>query len=148
VDEFLRVPAGEPIPLSVLALDLELPTVGDWRSYLRERGIDVVIDDVGRPSISRADARRLFREREAAQQKAREMAERNEAAAIAADQEWRASLHGGIPWHRMPDPGLLPVVQMAAAIKDAQPRRTSVLHDALQGSEMTVHSIREPLEDE
>ena len=49
----------EFVPLSVLALDLEPPTTG-WDSFLAARGIRVRPDDLGRPSITREAARRLF----------------------------------------------------------------------------------------
>ena len=48
--DFLRVPPGESIPLSVLELDLDKPSVGGWDHYLAELGIAVVHDDIGRKS--------------------------------------------------------------------------------------------------
>jgi hypothetical protein len=52
-DDYLNVPAGEPIPLSVLALDLDGGApVGGWTVWLAERGIAVAFDDIGRPAIS------------------------------------------------------------------------------------------------
>jgi hypothetical protein len=63
-DNFLRVPSGEPVPLSVLELDLPAPTIG-WAAGLAERGIEVVLDDLGRLAVSRANARRLFEEKRA-----------------------------------------------------------------------------------
>jgi hypothetical protein len=50
----------ELIPLSVLELDLEPPSVGGWRPYLADRGVAVVEDDLGRASVARSDARRWF----------------------------------------------------------------------------------------
>ena len=60
-------PADLLVPLSVLALDLSAPSVGGWPAYLAGRGIEVVADDLGRDSITRADARRLFTERREAE---------------------------------------------------------------------------------
>ena len=62
----LERPAGvmndELIPLSHLALDLDVPPEG-WTVYLEGRGIAVVADDLGRLAIARSDARQLFVER-------------------------------------------------------------------------------------
>jgi hypothetical protein len=72
-------PAEDPIPLSVLALDLAEPSVGGWVGYLKGRGIEVLTDDVGRASVSRSDARQLLdekREAEARQREAPAAAER------------------------------------------------------------------------
>jgi hypothetical protein len=92
------VPAGEPIPLSVLALDLEAP-VGGWHHYLSECGVEIINDDLGRRSVRRADAARLLREQTAARQRARELAQRNEQQAIEADRQWRAALPKGVAWY-------------------------------------------------
>jgi hypothetical protein len=50
---------ADTVPLSVLALDLDAPSAGGWHAYLASRGIAVLGDDVGRDSITKADARRL-----------------------------------------------------------------------------------------
>jgi hypothetical protein len=47
------------IPLSALALDLPEPQQG-WRVFLQSRGIQAHRDDVGRRSISKADAHALL----------------------------------------------------------------------------------------
>jgi hypothetical protein len=73
------------VPLSVLSLDLEPPAIGGWHHYLAECNIAIVLDDIGRDCIARSDAKRLFEEKRAAEQKAREIAQRNEQAAIEAD---------------------------------------------------------------
>ena len=44
------------VPLSHLSLDLPKPPSG-WVAYLTGRGVAVVEDDLGRPSIPRAAAR-------------------------------------------------------------------------------------------
>ena len=49
------------IPLSCLSLDLDEPVVG-WDQYLRGEGIDVMVDDVGRPAISRSVFGAMVRE--------------------------------------------------------------------------------------
>ncbi len=45
---------SDPIPLSLLRLEIAPPTVGEWATHLRDRGIEVSYDDIGRPSITRA----------------------------------------------------------------------------------------------
>src|SRR5215204_3819190 len=125
MDDYVKVPAGEPIPLSVLALDLPAPGAG-WPMYLAERGVEVQPDDLGRLCISRAAARSLFAE----QRQQREAADRHrveaERLAVEADREWRARLSGGIPAGRIPD-GVAPAAAMLQAAQDDRPRRRSVL---------------------
>jgi hypothetical protein len=55
----VMVPA-ELIPLSVLELDVDPPSVGGWRAFLAGRGVAVVVDNIGRDAVTRADARRLI----------------------------------------------------------------------------------------
>jgi hypothetical protein len=128
------------IPLSHLELDLPAPAGTDWASYLRGQGVEVVLDDVGRPAIRRSDARRLFTEHRAAMERARELAERN-----AAELEARrlALLPTGIPASEIPA-GLSPAMAMVAAGEGDRPRRrTSVLEDALSGDGITYRPIHE-----
>jgi hypothetical protein len=132
-------PAESAIPVSVLALDLDPPVLG-WDAFPASRNIPVVLDDVGRRSISRADARQLLTERRENEARAREVAERQEQQAIEADRRWRAQLNPGTPWYEVPA-GVLPVVAMTQAAHDARPRRRSVLEDALSNSGTTLHSL-------
>jgi hypothetical protein len=94
------------VPLTVLALDLGEPSVGGRDAYLSGRGIPVVLDDIGRKAISRADARQLFDERREDEIRRREVAVRQEQQAIERDQQWRAQLPGGVPWYEIP-PGVI-----------------------------------------
>jgi hypothetical protein len=58
---------GELVPLSHLSLDVDEPIQG-WELFFAERGIEIVIDDVGRRSVSRGVLAELLaeqREREA-----------------------------------------------------------------------------------
>jgi hypothetical protein len=66
------------IPLSELALDLDAPG-GGWPAYLVARGVPILEDDIGRPSIARSDARQLFVERRESEARARELRERQDA---------------------------------------------------------------------
>jgi hypothetical protein len=136
------VDVGDPpelIPLSVLALDLAEPAEG-WSAFLADRGISITIDDIGRASISRSDARRLFDERREAEARGREMAAERERQMIEQDRLWRSQLPHGLPWYEIPD-GVLPVVAMTQADRDAQPRRRSMLEESLSGSSLTFHPI-------
>ena len=57
------------VPLSVLSLDLgEAPAEG-WAAHLINRGVVVELDDVGRPAVSRGDARLLIVERREAEER-------------------------------------------------------------------------------
>ena len=135
----VTVPSDDLVPISHLELDLPAPTTG-WLVELDRRHIPVVLDDVGRRSISRADARQLFDERRENEIRQREVAERQEREAIEADRVRRASIWGGISALDLP-PGVAPATVMLQAAHDAQPRRTSVLEDALSNEGTTFHSF-------
>jgi hypothetical protein len=143
MDDYLKVPRDEPIPLSVLELDLPVPAIG-WSAGLAEKGISTVLDDLGRLCVARSDARRLFDEHREAEVRRREVMAQNERAAEEKDREWRAQLHPGIPWHRMPD-GVPPVVAMTAAAKAEQPRRTPSQVEWMFGETdtMVFHSLQD-----
>jgi hypothetical protein len=153
---FRTAPAAEPdhdviepleplVPLSVIQLDLDGPAEG-WASYLASRDIAVVLDDIGRLSISRDAARQLFDERREAEARKAEMRAESEKRAVEADRQWRSQLPRGVPWYEVPD-GVLPVVAMTQAARDAQPKRLSPLQEALSQSSMTFHSFA-PTSDE
>jgi hypothetical protein len=127
------------IPLSVLALDLSAPVNG-WSPFLTVRNIAIVSDDVGRDSITRADARTLIAEKRENEARAQEVARRQEQQAIEADRVRRASIWGGLPWHALPH-GVSAAEAWAQAEKDAQPRRRSVLEDALSNEGSVIYSL-------
>src|SRR5215207_8374430 len=128
------------IPLSHLELDLDAPPLGDWSAYLGGRGIPIVLDDIHRASISRADARQLIDERRESEARKREAVERQERQAVERDRQFRARLWGGVPADHMP-PDVAPAAVMLQLDRDAQPRRRSVLEEALANSgEVTYHS--------
>jgi hypothetical protein len=142
MSDFLKVPAGEPIPLSVLSLDLDEPTNG-WAASLAGRGVEVQIDDVGRLCISRSDAARLFRERREAAERQREAQARND---LEAERQRVAQLWPGIPADQVPD-GMTAAQYMMAGDPDLRPRRPSGVAAFLDGDSMIMHPIHEPLED-
>jgi hypothetical protein len=93
---------AEPlVPLSVLSLDLESPAEG-WRVYLSSRDIAVVVDDIGRLSISRDNARQLFTERRESEVRQAAKREAMERDAIQRDQQFRSQLWGGVPADHLP----------------------------------------------
>jgi hypothetical protein len=134
-------PAGDPIPITHLALDLPEPATG-WLAELERRGIAVTVDDIGRRSVPRDVVRMLLAEQAAAEVRKREASALAERLAVERDQQWRAGLPRGLPWYQVPD-GVLPVQAMTQAARDAQPKRRSVLQDALAGGETVMH-ILEP----
>jgi hypothetical protein len=101
-----------------------------WTAYLAAKDIEIVTDDLGRLSISRTDARRLFDERREAEARKREAAAAAEAAAIKADQQYRSTLWGGLPWYELPG-GLSPAQALGAADRPAGPRRRPPVMDFL-----------------
>jgi hypothetical protein len=113
----------EPVPLSHLGLDLDVPAIG-WVFYLTGRGVSVLVDDLGRDSISRVDAKQLLDERRQAEIRRREVAERQEQQAIEADRQWREHLNPGLPWYEIP-PGVSAAELWAAAEKDAKPKHAT-----------------------
>jgi hypothetical protein len=132
---------SDPIPLSQLELDLPAPTTG-WLIELDRRGIAVVLDDLGRKSISRDDARTLLDEQRENEVRRQEAAERNEQRAIEADMQWRSQLNRGVPWYAIPA-GVTPAEAWAQAEKDARPRRVTPLQEALEGGGMVYRPLRD-----
>lgn len=131
------------IALSVLELDLD-PPGGGWDLDLARRGVSVVIDDLGRRSISRDAARRLFTERRESQVRAQEAAARND---VELEARRLASIRPGIPAGMIPD-GVLPVVAMTAADRDNRPRRLTPLQEALNNTgELAFHPLRDEADD-
>jgi hypothetical protein len=141
MSDFVKVPAGEPIPLSHLALDLAEPANG-WAAYLADHGISIAFDDLGRRAIGREDAKKLLDAQRQDEIRRQDLAARNEAAAIEADRQFRASLPRGQAWYDMP-PGVRPAEAMLQQAHDAQPRRRSLLEDAFAGTPSTMY-IEEP----
>jgi len=91
----------EPVPLSVLELDHPRPGEG-WASYLHGRNIPVGEDDLGRPALSRDDARQLLAEQRKAEQRMREVSARQEQQAIEQDRVRFAQIWKGIDADAIP----------------------------------------------
>jgi hypothetical protein len=103
-------------------------------------GDRVILDDLGRRCIGRDMARELFAERAEAEARREEAQERNEARYA---EQAAGNVPRGIPAERIPD-GVLPAAAMLQAARDSEPRRRSVLEDALANDEsLTFHRIRE-----
>jgi hypothetical protein len=140
-DEVISTVDEEPVPLSHLGLDLDVPAIG-WVAYLTGRGVSVLVDDLGRDSISRVDAKQLLDERRQAEIRRREVAERQEQQAIEADRQWREHLNPGLPWYEIP-PGVSAAELWAAAEKDAKPKRRTPLEDALASEGMVYRQLQD-----
>jgi hypothetical protein len=145
MSNFVNVPAGEPIPLSVLALDLPSPVEG-WPAFLAGHGISIAFDDLGRRCISRADAKRLLDVQRQDEIRRQDLMARNEAEAVEKDRQRRAALPKGLAWHEVPV-GMTPAEAMVAGDPGVGPRRKSAAASFLDGEAMVMHPIREPLED-
>jgi hypothetical protein len=133
-----HVDPAELIPLSVLQLDLPAPGEG-WDAYLTSRGVSITIDDVGRPAIARTDARMLIAEQREREVRQAEHRARQEAAAIEADQRFRARLGHGIPSDVVPH-GMTYAEAAALAELDRVPYspRASLVADVLDNSADTM----------
>jgi hypothetical protein len=117
------------VPLSHLILDWQAPPDVDPVRHLTSLGIDVHRDDLGRPSVSRSDARALLAEQADAEQRRRAKLQRIEAAAEA-EQRRYAQVPVGIPASDVP-PGSSPAEIMIARGEAAGPRRPSVFEQLL-----------------
>jgi hypothetical protein len=100
------VPA-DLIPLSVLQLDLDPPSVGGWAAYLADRGIAIVLDDIGRAAVSRQDAKMLIAERREAEARQPEAAARRD---VELEAQRMRSLRPCVPACAVPE-GLSPAVR-------------------------------------
>ena len=132
------VPA-ELIPISYLQLDLPGPSasVGGWDGFLAAKGVEVMLDDIGRPAISRDDARMLITEKREAEAHAREVMERREQQLIEQDRLRRANMPRGMPAGMVPD-GMTGAEAMVLAGEKRRPRS---VHEQLLEAEL---SHREP----
>jgi hypothetical protein len=121
--------------LSHLSLDLEELPIG-WVAYLNNIGVEIVEDSIGRSAVSSVDARMLIAEVRKAEKRA--ALERH---AVESDQQFRAQLWSGVPADRLP-PDVHPAAVMLQVSRDAQPKRKSVLQEALSRTDtLTFHSL-------
>jgi hypothetical protein len=102
-------PPAQDVPLeliqlvSLVELELSLPAPAQgWAAHLADRNIEIVSDDIGRPSISRSAARQLLAERAEAEERKRQILARVDAAAVEFDRQWRAQLGVGVPATAIP----------------------------------------------
>jgi hypothetical protein len=149
-------PVAEPAPdvtppadlISLVELSLSLPEPSEgWALFLGRRGISFRSDDLGRDSISRGDAKRLLDEQRADELRVRALRAQRERQAVEQDRVRRAQIWRGIPAIDLPV-GVSASTAMLAADHDTQPRRTSVLQEALAGKSLTFHSYQTSPEDE
>jgi hypothetical protein len=135
----VEVAAEQPVPLSVLSLDLVAPATG-WPAYLNSRGIEVVTDDIGRQAIGRADARQLFDEKRETEARRAQHFEAVERQAFADYQQQRARLFHGVSADELPV-GVRAGDAMLQAARASLPKRQSPLEEAFSGESMTFHPI-------
>ena len=103
------------IPIAHLGLNLDEPTNG-WAAMFTERGIEVVEDDMLRPSILRSEARSLMSERRAWEMKNAESDRRRQKELV---RESRP-VPRGIPRPAGADPGLTAYEIMRGVDADAE----------------------------
>jgi hypothetical protein len=128
----------ELIPLVVLELSLAAPA--EWVAFLADRDMSIIIDDIGRPAVSRSDARLLLTEQREAEARRRERAAELERQAVERDRLRQAQIWGGVPATAFPE-GVSAASVMLTAAQDARPRRQSPLQHALANSgELVFHS--------
>ena len=133
-----RVDPSGLIPLSVLALDLPVPSEG-WANYLGRRAIAFVPDDLGRDCVRRQDARRLLDERRADELWRRAVARQQEQEAVEADRVRFASIWKGVAADALPV-GVSAGDAMLEAARQSRPKRRSLLEDAFAG-ETVFHAL-------
>jgi hypothetical protein len=136
--------AVELVPLSAIALDLPAPAAG-WAAELAGRGVTVELDDLGRPSITRAAARDLFTAHRSQQEAAARHRAEIEERVIEADQRFRAALPVGVRSDAVPEGMSAGMLMMAADPMDRGSRRESVLESALANPDggLIFHPIRD-----
>jgi hypothetical protein len=133
--------AADPVPLSILALDLGGVPAEGWPSFLGRRAIPIIPDSLRRDSVSHSHARQLLDEQRADVLRRRAAARVQEQELVEADQLRRASIWKGLPADQLPA-GAHPASVMLAAAKAARPRRRSVLEDSLSNSGTVYHPIQ------
>ncbi len=144
-------PSDDLVPLVVLELSLGEPGLGGWPLECARRGITIVEDDIGRPSVTRSDAKRLIAEKRADEARQAQLRAAAEKRAIEQDQAFRAQLGRGIPASAIPA-GMTYAAALMEAELDAQayrPSRASMAEDLFDNSgTMTFHSLAQPEGDE
>jgi hypothetical protein len=138
--------ADPVVPLSVLALDLDSAPAEGWASYLADHGIAIAFDDLGRRCISREDARKLLEQQRLHEIRKQDLMARAEERAIEADELRRSRMFRGIRADAVPA-GMTAAEYMMVGDPDLGPRRPSAVASFLDGDEMVLHPIYEPMED-
>ena len=102
-------------------------------------GDQVILDDIGRRCVTRSTAGRMFTERAEAERRQRRC---KTATKPSFTPRRRPMFPGGRPADRIPS-DVLPAAAMLQAARDNEPRRRSVLEEALDNDEsLTYHPIR------
>jgi hypothetical protein len=133
---------GEPMPLTELARDLPEP-VGGWNVELERRGIPVVQDDVGRPSVDRKTAKALYAEHRERQEAAARYRAEIEQRLIAADEARRAAIPKGIPAGMVPEGISAAQLMMLSDPMPGARRETVVEHSLANPAGAIVYHVIE-----
>jgi hypothetical protein len=135
--------AADLVPLSHLALDLDVPPIG-WAAYLNNIGVEIVTDDLGREAIHRHDARRLIAEHRDDEVRKAEVRAAAEKRAIEDDQAFRRGLGVGVPTSVIPADSTYAQAALASQLNelDYRPKRTSLMEEVFSNSkEMVIHPL-------
>jgi hypothetical protein len=129
------------VPLSILRLDLD---PGEpWPLFLGRRGIAFRPDRIGRDAVTAGDAQRLIAEKREQELKKQRHLKVAEEEAVEADRLRRAQIWKGVAADLMPD-GVAPAAAMLQTARDAQPKRTTPLEEALSNSgTLTYHPMQD-----
>jgi ParB-like chromosome segregation protein Spo0J len=133
----------QPVPLSELSRDLPEPAAG-WAAEMAARGVEVVLDDLGRAAISRRAARLLFTEHLAQEELAARRRAEVEEQVVAADAARRAALPRGIPAGSLPEGVSAGLAMMLADPERQESKRESVLEHSLNhpAGALVYHSLQ------
>jgi hypothetical protein len=132
------VPSEQLVPLVELELSLDAPAQG-WAAHLAARDIEIVTDDIGRPSITRSEARQLIAERAAAEERRAELLRRADEQAEEFDRAWRRSIGAGIPADLIPAGMTYAEAALSAELDGVGYRpRASVVADAFGAPDSLV----------
>jgi hypothetical protein len=131
------------VPLSELSRDLPEPA-GGWAAAMAGRGVEVVLDDLGRAAISRPAARLLFTEHLAQEELAARHRAEIEQRAVEAHRRFRASLPAGIPAGAVPEGLSAGQLMMLSDPERQGSRRESVVEHALANEGTAVYHPIQP----
>lgn len=140
--------SDELIPLSHLALDLEVPAEG-WPMFLGRRAITIRPDSLGRDSIDGGAAKRLFDEQREVVLRQAALRKVAEQAAVEQDQAFRASIGQGVTAAALNGMSYAEAMHEAELASKSYRPRASVAADLLDngGRGMVFHPFHNSAEE-